>query len=299
MKKPSVSVLMPVYNCAAYLDKAIQSIRGQTFTDFEFIIINDGSTDDSLAIIERHAAKDSRIIVLDRPNGGYINALNAGLEVCRGEYIARMDGDDISLPERLAVQVQFLEENPDCGLVGSSVDLIDSTGKVTGSHEMPTTHDAIIQHCIGHGSCAIFHPTWLARKELYELSNGYDEAYYGAEDVALLLLHQDQLRFANLPERLVQYRRHDNAVGVRLNVKQVRSGELAVRRSAEKFKNVSRRTLSDHAYRASWTCSDKGLHWLAMKYALRSWRNAPYSLLGAKAMTRSFWKFFFDRKQRI
>jgi len=287
---PTVSVLMPVYNCERYLDEAIWSIREQTFTDFEFVIVNDGSTDGSLDIIRHHAAEDERIILLDRPNGGYIDALNAGLAICCGEYIARMDGDDVSLPDRLERQLRFLAENDDVCLVGSSVDLMTSDGDVYHRFDLPAGHEQIIGACVDSGCSAIFHPTWLARRRVYEISGGYDPAYYGAEDVALLLRYADQMQYANLSDVLVRYRRHPGAVGNRLRAKQVVAGEKAIREYARTKRHVSSHILSSHAYRASWTSTDEGDWRSGVKYAIRSWLDEPLSVSGVRASGRLAWK---------
>ena len=107
---PLVSVVMPVYNAQKYLNKAIDSILAQTYKDFEFIIINDGSTDNSLQIIKKYQKKDKRIIVKNKKNKGIVAALNDGIKLSRGKYLARMDADDISLPSRFEVQVNFMEK---------------------------------------------------------------------------------------------------------------------------------------------------------------------------------------------
>src|SRR5690349_21132656 len=109
---PAISVIMPVYNSAKFLRLAVESILDQTFKDFEFLIINDGSTDESEAILLEHAARDPRIVYIkNETNIGLIASLNKALSLAKGKYIARMDGDDVSLPERLAKQVSYLEEN--------------------------------------------------------------------------------------------------------------------------------------------------------------------------------------------
>src|SRR5678816_4165512 len=110
---PRVSIVMPVYNAAAYLAEAVDSILAQTFRDFQFVIVNDGSTDRSTAILERYAHRDQRIKLISRPNTGIVGALNDGLAEATGDYIARMDADDVSTPNRLAVQVDYLDKHLD------------------------------------------------------------------------------------------------------------------------------------------------------------------------------------------
>ena len=127
---PVVSVLMPVYNAQLYVEKAIKSILTQTFIDFEFIILDDGSTDNSLNILEQYAKQDIRIRIISRENKGLIVSLNELVEQARGQYVARMDADDISRPERFAMQVDFLSKNTDHIVVGSSIEKINEKGQI-------------------------------------------------------------------------------------------------------------------------------------------------------------------------
>ena len=119
---------MPVYNAKRYLEEAIESILGQTFRDFEFLIIDDGSTDRSLAILKRYAAQDARIRLSSRTNAGYVVRLNEMLHQARGDLVARMDADDVALPERFAQQVEFLRSHPEVDVVGGAQERIDSNG---------------------------------------------------------------------------------------------------------------------------------------------------------------------------
>ena len=128
MSSPSVSICMPVYNTKRYVAEAVESILAQTFGDFEFIIIDDGSTDGSRAILERYAKQDDRIRLISRPNTGIVGARNEALGLARGELIAVMDSDDVALPERFEVQVAYLREHPECVVVGSRALIIDPDG---------------------------------------------------------------------------------------------------------------------------------------------------------------------------
>src|ERR1051326_2264165 len=129
-RPPFVSVLVPVYNAARYLDVAISSVLRQTFSDFELIAVDDGSKDDSKKILEHFSANDARIRVISRPNTGIVGALNDGLAVARGEFIARMDADDVALPGRFQAQLDYLRGHPDCIAVGTAVQIIDARGAV-------------------------------------------------------------------------------------------------------------------------------------------------------------------------
>jgi glycosyltransferase involved in cell wall biosynthesis len=135
---PIISVVMPVYNGGIYLEEAIDSILNQTFTDFEFIILDDGSTDDSLSLIKKYASKDDRIVIITRENKGLVYTLNEGIEKSKGDYIARMDADDISLPERFEKQIELMQkENID--ICGCNFIKINEKGKVISKKYLSTS----------------------------------------------------------------------------------------------------------------------------------------------------------------
>ncbi len=204
---PIVSVLLPVYNGQPYLEKAVQSILGQTFEDFEFIIINDGSADGSKAVLERFADRDDRIRLVHQENQGLVPSLNRGLSMAKGRYIARMDADDISLPERLEHQVQFLDSNPEVGVVGTQHVWIGADGEVTHRPSLPTDPSFIAWRLL-FVTC-IVHPSVLARRSLLRRLEGYAEwAEYG-EDYELWTRAVLESKFANLPQILLKYRRWD------------------------------------------------------------------------------------------
>src|SRR5215204_6221112 len=140
---PTVSVIMPAYNAKRYVAQTIRSVLAQTFGDFEFIIVDDGSTDGTLPILQRVANEDARLVVISRPNTGIVAALNDGIAKARGEFLARMDADDVCLPERFAKQVLYLREHPECVGVGTFVETIDPYGSVLDRLVHETEHDAI------------------------------------------------------------------------------------------------------------------------------------------------------------
>ncbi len=205
MKDPKVTVLMPVYNGQKYLRPAIESILNQTYKDFEFLIINDGSKDNSLDIIKRYADKDSRIRLITRPNKGLVATLNEGLAKARGEYIARMDCDDISLKKRLKTEVDYLDSHPDVGLVGSNYSIIDGRGKVLVSTNV-FTHPDDLKLCLvtcnqyGHGSVMI------KRSVLKQVGN-YDKSVGHLEDYDLWIRISRVTRVANIEEPLYRWRK--------------------------------------------------------------------------------------------
>ena len=154
---PLISVIMPVFNAARYLSKAVDSVLAQTLGDFEFIIIDDGSTDASETILRKYAEQDSRIRLTRRPNTGYVVALNEGLAQACGEFIARMDADDVCLPKRFERQAQFLREHPDVVLVGGRVEIIDEGGRLIIRPEVPLD-DAALQQALLEGAISLVTP---------------------------------------------------------------------------------------------------------------------------------------------
>lgn len=196
---------MPAYNAAKYLREAIDSILAQTFTDFEFIIINDGSTDDTRRIIMSY--DDPRIIYLENEqNSGICVTLNRGLDIARGRYIARMDADDISLPERFAIQLEFLKKHPKIGIVGTDLEVF---GEGIISYIFNQVYDS--NGCAAgllFNSC-FAHPTVMWRKEISKEHNlKYEDDYRGLEDYRLWWRFASVTRLANIPKPLLRYRKH-------------------------------------------------------------------------------------------
>lgn len=202
-----VSVLMPVYNGASYLQEAIDSILNQTYHDFELIIVDDGSKDESAAIIARNAAKDSRIVALrNEKNSGICVTLNKGLHIARGEYIVRMDCDDISLPKRIERQVAFMDEHPEVGVSGMNI-LIFGEGISDRKFDFSFTPvackaDMLFYPCLAHPA-AIMRKTALQQLDMY-----YDDYYRGMEDFDLWWRLSLVSKISNMPERLLKYRIH-------------------------------------------------------------------------------------------
>jgi glycosyltransferase involved in cell wall biosynthesis len=202
---------MPVHNGARYLAEAVDSILGQTFADFEFLILDDGSTDSTPALLARRAAGDSRIRVVSRPNRGLTASLNELLAQARGEFIARMDADDVALPERFARQVEFLEGNPGVVCVGGATLMIDGEGRFL-TVISPPADDAAIQSAALAGHGAITHPSAMMRRTALEAVRGYDDNYPAAEDLDLWLRLGEVGKLANLPTPVLKYRLHANSI---------------------------------------------------------------------------------------
>lgn len=196
-----VSVLMPVYNASEFLREAIDSILDQTFPHFEFVIVNDGSTDDSDQIIDSYIDRRIKHIKLES-NGGIVKALNAGLGLVSGEYIVRMDADDVSVPDRLMEQVDFMDNNPDIGVAGSWVKYF---GQRHGIMKQPKAHNEILWTLLV--GTTMFHPSVIMRSSLFFKNNiRYSTEFPHAEDYALWSVLCMKTKFANIPKPLLNYR---------------------------------------------------------------------------------------------
>jgi hypothetical protein len=211
---PAVSVVLPVYNSEPYLAEALDSILRQTFDDFELIAVYDASIDNSRSRLEDAARRDARVSVVDGPGRGLVDALNLGLARARGEFIARMDADDVSQSMRFARQVEYLRANPQIAVVGSAITLIDAAGKVMREIEYPLTPVEVARFLIETGS-ALAHPAVMARRDAMLSVGGYRSLFQHAEDYDLWLRLAERHSLANLPERLLRYRHHDTKGSLR------------------------------------------------------------------------------------
>jgi glycosyltransferase involved in cell wall biosynthesis len=212
-KKCTVSVVMSVYNGEKYLQAAVDSILRQSFQDFEFIIINDGSTDRSSEILASFAVRDGRIRIIEVPHQGITKSLNLGLSYCQGKYVARMDADDISLPDRFAKQVAFLDKSYGTVAIGSAAELIDEDDESLGIWERPITHEALEKEHLRGASGRIIHPSVMMRARMLKNIGGYREDLSVGQDYDLFLRLGEVGRIGNLPEVLLRYRLHLGSVG--------------------------------------------------------------------------------------
>ncbi len=199
---PLVSVVMCVYNDEKYLEKSIESILNQTFGNFEFIIVNDGSSDKTPEILNSYAQKDSRIKVFHKENSGTTASANFGIGKARGKYIARIDSDDISYPNRLQKEVETLENNPSVGLVGGGSHLINSDGKIVGVRNIKTKNPkrTLLYRNIFQQSDVMF------RKSVFDSHNGYREKFLNGEDYDMWLRISEVAKVIKLNDVLGQWR---------------------------------------------------------------------------------------------
>ncbi len=207
-----LSVIMPVWNAKRYIRKAIDSILNQTFSNFEFIIVDDGSTDRTLDLLQQYEKKDSRICIISRPNTGIVGALNDGIKAAQGIFIARMDSDDIALPERLNLQVAYLEKNPNCVILGTSIYFMDAAGNIVKKGDRPTEHKEIENELLKGNGGAIIHPTAIMRREAVLKVGRYRQEAKYLEDLDLYLRLAQIGELANLDETLLCYRVHYQSI---------------------------------------------------------------------------------------
>ncbi len=211
MADPRITVLMPVYNAGKYIGEAIRSVMEQSFTDFELLIVNDGSTDDTLSVINTFS--DARIRVINQENKGVAAALNKGLSHARAPYIARFDADDICYPERLQVQYDFLTANTSYSLVGASVDYIDVTGHYVFTYH-PTGRNSEEMHRLVYRVCPFIHSSVFYKKEAVLRMGGYNEHAYTFEDHLLWAKLLKQENACNLQEVLIKVRLNPESVTI-------------------------------------------------------------------------------------
>lgn len=191
-----------------FLKEAVESILSQTYKNFEFIIVDDASVDNSWDYLK--SLRDRRIkLIKNRANLGLAASMNIALRQAQGEYVARMDADDISYRERLKIQLQFLEKNKKTDLCGSWVTLTDQSGKIVGSNKRNPIKDQNIKRLLGLRP-TIIHPTFFARKKFFLDSGAYDKNFDGAEEYELLCRAQNQFTYANIPKELIYWRLRDD-----------------------------------------------------------------------------------------
>jgi len=200
---PKITVVMPAYNAEKYLGDAVNSILDQSFRDFEFIIINDGSIDNTASILEKYKKLDPRVSVYHQDNQGMIAALNRGCRLARGKYIARMDADDVSFADRLERQLRYIEEHPDIGILGTWIS-IEKNGHIV-DRWCPPTRSKRLKWELFFGVC-VAHPSVLIRREVLERLNFYRPDASHGEDGDLWFRANGITEFGNVPEVLLKYR---------------------------------------------------------------------------------------------
>jgi len=235
MSVPSLTVLMPVYNAATHLEDAITSVLAQSFEDFELLLMDDGSTDESMEVAREF--RDKRIrIESQAENLGLIETLNRGIDMSRGSLLARMDADDVSHPERFAMQVDFLGLNPDIAGVSCGFDLMDDCGRpLPDDYGRLRPVESLALRWALHFGCFFTHSGAMFRTSVLSASGGFDSRYAYAEDYELWLRLVDEHRLANIPRILLTRREHGANVSTRFREIQRENAYLALQASVKRL----------------------------------------------------------------
>lgn len=235
MSIPEISIVMPAYNAGQYMVPAIQSILDQSFENFELLVIDDCSTDDTLSIAREFI--DKRIIVVhpNKENRGNYATRNLGIKMSRGKYICVMDADDISLPGRLATQLKWFRKNEGTGIVGSFGDIIDSNGNFVEEYLAPSGYNSIRLRLLTN-MCFIHSSVMMNRSFLKKYYIRYNEAYYYAGDYELLARCAQKFPINIIPEKLVYYRKHESQISSAKYTQQAHYADLVRRKQLALFK---------------------------------------------------------------
>lgn len=267
---PKISVVMPAHNTGRYIKDAIDSILNQTFTDFEFIIIDDCSTDDSYRIIKEYLNKDDRIILFrNEKNLGIASTRTKGTLCARGKYIVTMDSDDISLPTRLEKQYKYLEAHKDCGVVGSHVEMFNGNNEIVGTKKFQENDIDLRKRIFLYSP--VVQPAAMVRKEVFDNIGYYDPKYVNASDLDFWFRLGTKYKFSNIQEVLLRYRIHNGSITVN-NLKRLEKVTLDIR---EKYSK---------GYGYSMSLFDKIINW-----CIRNTGFVPYDF--------KMWLFYFIRSR--
>ncbi len=225
---PAVTVLMSCFNSARWLEQAITSMLEQTFEDYEFLIVDDGSTDDTLARLKHFSSLDRRVTVIEKPHTGLADSLNKGIEEARGKWIARIDADDVCEPNRLQAQIAFARSRPKLVFIGSGLTQIDAEGNPLKSYRYPTSHKSLVKHL---ETARRFppHSSAFFLRETVRGIGGYRPRLQRAQDRDLWLRLAAAGELACLKQPLVKIRKHANQVSQEDNGRrQMRDSTMAV-----------------------------------------------------------------------
>lgn len=209
---PTISIVMGMYNAASHLRDCMESMISQTFSDFELIIVDDGSTDQSVKIVE--SFKDPRVRLLKQENRGLPSALNKAIALARGEYVARMDADDIAVPERLEAQLSFLRRHPEVDILGTQAIIINENGVSGEMMKKPIATKNV--HKYLEYACPLIHPSYMVKAGVYRSIGGYREELLTAQDFEFLLRATEAgFMLANVPQALLLYRYNPDGISAK------------------------------------------------------------------------------------
>ncbi|WP_265501118.1 glycosyltransferase [Paracoccus beibuensis] len=289
-----LSVVMPVFDAARYLPAALDSVLGQSFADFEFRIHDDGSRDDSWAILTDYAARDARIRISRGPNQGLPATLNRMIKDASGELIARFDADDLCLPDRFERQVARFDRDPGLVVSGGAAQIIDADGYPISVKFLPRTHDDIDNLNL-RGKTSFQHPAVMMRRDAVLAVGGYHPDFHGAEDHDLWLRLAEIGRLENLPDVLIRYRIHDSSIS---STKRDLQRQLCLRACKAAWQ---RRGITDGRFEyQEWRMGDDAQSrlaftidyaWQAWSHGYRgSWRHYALKALRQAPSSKAAWK---------
>ena len=263
---------MSVYNGRSHLAAAVDSILAQTFAGFEFLIVDDGSTDGSGEMLEAYARRDPRIRLFRRENRGLARSLNELIVKARGVYLARMDADDVSQPDRFAAQVAHLDAHPQVAILGGNVLYCTSDMRPIFSPRPPARHEEIDASNL-KGQAALIHPTVMMRSDFVRSIGGYDESYRLAQDIDLWLRAAEHGRLANLEKIVLHYRMTEEGASGRQVERQSAFAKKACR-SAWKRRGLPRQEMVEGRWRP--LASRASRQEFALQWAWQAW-NSGYT----------------------
>jgi len=299
---PIVSVVMPVYNSEVYLAASVESIIAQTFRDWELICVDDGSSDSSHAILQDYERVDSRVLVITRPNTGVTRARNDGMTVARGRYIAAMDSDDVALPDRLRLQVDYMESHPECVGLGAAIRVVGPDLMPIQDEPKPLDHETIDAQTLAGSGASIRQPVALFRTDAIRHIGGYRDECFTHEETDLYLRLAEIGRLANLPDVLLLYRLRLGSINRTQGALQTQYGRKVVQdarvRRGLPFNALATFDLDkdlvqiDHG-KGSWAlwshyAFNGGYQRTAIRYGWRAVRSEPFELSSWKAMFRPY-----------
>lgn len=308
-KSPAISVVMGVYNAEKYIDQAIESVLDQTYGNFELLLLNDGSTDNSQSRLDYYAKLDKRCKVYSGENKGMVATLNQGIALARADIIFRMDNDDICRPQRFERQMHYLEDHPECVAVGSKALLIDSDGLPIIEMWDYTDHEKIDEANLSGVGSFMCHPAVAMRKDAILKVGGYHQEFHYAEDLDIFLRLAEVGILANIPEVLLEYRQHAESVGYARREAQFKATQLSVieakKRRGLPLNHESKSageeslfippSLSEIHLKWAWWALAGNNRQTAKKHAIKAFLENPFSLEPFRIFYSLYLRKFFSR----
>ncbi len=271
---PLVSVVMPVFNSARFLSAAIESILAQTLAEFELIIVDDGSTDDSVAIAERFARRDARVRLFRNPHLGLSRIRNRGFKLARAEFVATMDSDDVALPQRLLLEQAYLATHAECAVVGGQAEQMDADGCPIAPLHVDLYHARIEAQLLQGRGSALIQSSAMFRRRTVLSAGGYDERLQIGEDLDLYLRLAERSVLANLPEVVLRIRRHPASLSAGYDADAARRDRQDVIRRTFWRRGWDQRQVSVRQFFQPRTATDIYATWIVAAFRAGNYRTA-------------------------